>query len=87
EIFTGVWGDWFGSPKVLDVHIGAIRRKLGKPELIETVYGVGFRLAGAQGARAQGAGTQAAGTQAAAGPADPSRLPAQGDRRQELPGR
>ncbi|THJ44721.1 response regulator transcription factor [Candidatus Frankia alpina] len=46
EIFTGVWGDWFGSPKVLDVHIGAIRRKLGKPELIETVYGVGFRLAG-----------------------------------------
>ncbi|EYT91292.1 response regulator with CheY-like receiver [Frankia casuarinae] len=46
EIFTAVWGDWFGSSKVLDVHIGAIRRKLGIPELIETVYGVGFRLGG-----------------------------------------
>jgi DNA-binding response OmpR family regulator len=32
---------------VLDVHIGSLRRKLGRPELIETVYGVGFRLADA----------------------------------------
>jgi DNA-binding response OmpR family regulator len=45
EIFRAVWGDWFGSTKVLDVHVGSIRRKLGRPELIETVYGVGFRLA------------------------------------------
>lgn len=45
EILTSVWGEWFGSPKVLDVHVGALRRKLGEPGLIETVYGVGFRLA------------------------------------------
>ncbi|WP_235486015.1 response regulator transcription factor [Frankia sp. AvcI1] len=101
EIFTGVWGDWFGSPKVLDVHIGAIRRKLGKPELIETVYGVGFRLAGAQAARSHATATQATGTQSTGtqstgtrgtgtrgvvGPADPARLPVQGGWRQELPG-
>ncbi|MDT3438157.1 MULTISPECIES: response regulator transcription factor [unclassified Pseudofrankia] len=45
EIFQAVWGPWFGSTKVLDVHVGSLRRKLGRPELIETVYGVGFRLA------------------------------------------
>ncbi|WP_084010415.1 response regulator transcription factor [Pseudofrankia sp. DC12] len=45
EIFQAIWGPWFGSTKVLDVHIGSLRRKLGRPELIETVYGVGFRLA------------------------------------------
>jgi DNA-binding response OmpR family regulator len=45
EIFEAVWGPWFGSTKVLDVHIGSLRRKLGRPEMIETVYGVGFRLA------------------------------------------
>jgi DNA-binding response OmpR family regulator len=45
EIFQEIWGPWFGSTKVLDVHIGSLRRKLGRPELIETVYGVGFRLA------------------------------------------
>jgi len=45
EIFQAVWGPWFGSTKVLDVHVGSLRRKLGRPELIETVYGIGFRLA------------------------------------------
>jgi DNA-binding response OmpR family regulator len=47
EIFQAVWGPWFGSTKVLDVHVGSLRRKLGRPDLIETVYGVGFRLADA----------------------------------------
>jgi two-component system, OmpR family, response regulator RegX3 len=45
EIFQAIWGPWFGSTKVLDVHIGSLRRKLGRADLIETVYGVGFRLA------------------------------------------
>ncbi len=45
QILNAVWGEWFGSPKVLDVHVGALRRKLGAVDLIETVYGVGFRLA------------------------------------------
>jgi DNA-binding response OmpR family regulator len=29
---------------VLDVHVAALRRKLGVPGLIETVYGRGLRL-------------------------------------------
>jgi len=45
EIFERAWdAHWYGPTKVLDVHVAALRRKLGRPELIETVYGVGFRL-------------------------------------------
>src|SRR2546423_328888 len=36
---------WSGPTKVLDVHMAALRKKLGAPGLIETVYGHGFRLA------------------------------------------
>jgi len=36
----------YGPTKVLDVHMAALRKKLGDPGLIETVYGHGFRLAG-----------------------------------------
>ena len=50
-----VWDvNWFGSTKTLDVHIGALRRKLGDdpadPRHIETVRGVGFRFADADAA-------------------------------------
>lgn len=46
EIFARVWDEhWYGPRKVLDVHIAALRRKLGTPTLVETVYGRGFRLA------------------------------------------
>jgi DNA-binding response OmpR family regulator len=45
KIFEQVWETrWFGSPKAIDVHVGALRRKLGDPRWIETVRGVGFRL-------------------------------------------
>ena len=45
RIFKEVWEtSWFGSPKTIDVHIAALRRKLGDPGWIETVRGVGFRL-------------------------------------------
>ncbi len=45
EMFARVWGGhWYGPTKVLDVHVASLRRKLGRPELIETVYGRGFRL-------------------------------------------
>ena len=45
RIFGDVWETrWFGSPKTIDVHIAALRRKLGDPGWIETVRGVGFRL-------------------------------------------
>ncbi|HWH14887.1 MAG TPA: response regulator transcription factor [Miltoncostaeaceae bacterium] len=40
-----VWGTtWYGPSKAIDVHIAALRRKLGDPGRIETVRGVGFRL-------------------------------------------
>jgi DNA-binding response OmpR family regulator len=45
EILESAWdAHWYGPTKVLDVHMTALRRKLGDPALIETVYGRGFRL-------------------------------------------
>jgi len=47
EILESAWdAHWYGPTKVLDVHVAALRRKLGVPGLIETVYGRGFRLGG-----------------------------------------
>lgn len=47
-LIENVWDkNWWGSTKTLDVHIASIRKKL-HPELIETVRGVGFRLASRQ---------------------------------------
>ena len=46
ELLERVWDThYYGPTKVVDVHIAAVRRKLGVPGLIETVYGHGFRLA------------------------------------------
>ncbi len=46
EMLERVWEThWYGPTKVLDVHIASLRRKLGVPGLVETVYGRGFRLA------------------------------------------
>ena len=52
ELMSRVWDEnWFGSTKTLDVHVGWLRKKLGDdasaPRWIETVRGVGFRLADA----------------------------------------
>jgi len=45
QIMEAVWdANWFGPTKTLDVHVGALRRKLGDAAAIETVRGVGFRL-------------------------------------------
>ena len=44
-ILESAWdAHWYGPTKVLDVHVAALRRKLGVPGLVETVYGQGFRL-------------------------------------------
>jgi two-component system, OmpR family, response regulator RegX3 len=49
QLIRDVWDqNWWGSTKTLDVHIASLRKKLS-PELIETVRGVGFRLAEATG--------------------------------------
>lgn len=44
-LLDDVWdGDWYGSTRTLDAHVAALRRKVGA-DRIETVRGVGFRLA------------------------------------------
>jgi DNA-binding response OmpR family regulator len=41
-----VWDtNWFGPTKTLDVHVASLRRKLGHPDWVQTVRGVGFRAA------------------------------------------
>lgn len=46
ELFSRVWDPvWIGTGKTLDVHVASLRKKLGDAELIETVRGVGYRLA------------------------------------------
>jgi DNA-binding response OmpR family regulator len=45
-----VWGvSYFGDSRTLDVHIRRLRQKLGDPSLIETVTGIGYRLADSKG--------------------------------------
>jgi DNA-binding response OmpR family regulator len=44
-ILADVWDmNWYGSTKTLDAHIAALRKKMGNPDWIESVRGVGFRL-------------------------------------------
>jgi len=45
QLLQRIWGsDFYGEERVVDVHIGHIRRKLGNRRLIETVRGVGYRF-------------------------------------------
>jgi two-component system response regulator RegX3 len=46
RILREVWDtDWFGPTKTIDVHVASLRKKLGDGRWIETVRGVGHRLA------------------------------------------
>lgn len=45
RILEEVWDPhWYGPTKTLDVHVATLRKKLGDPNWIETIRGVGFRL-------------------------------------------
>jgi DNA-binding response OmpR family regulator len=47
DILRSVWDEnWWGSTKTLDVHIASLRKKLGDPDLIRTVRGVGYQFTG-----------------------------------------
>ncbi|MEA4848774.1 MAG: response regulator transcription factor [Clostridiaceae bacterium] len=51
ELLNAVWGkNYFGDMKTVDVHIRRIREKIeedpSRPQLIETVWGIGYRLRG-----------------------------------------
>ena len=44
-LMEAIWDTaWVGASRTLDVHVSAVRSKLGCPELIETVRGVGYRV-------------------------------------------
>lgn len=46
ELLSRVWDPvWHGSGKTLDVHVSSLRRKMPDGRVIETVRGVGYRLA------------------------------------------
>jgi two-component system alkaline phosphatase synthesis response regulator PhoP len=45
QLLEKVWGyDYYGEIRVVDVHIGHIRQKLGTEEYVTTVRGVGYRF-------------------------------------------
>jgi len=45
QILDAVWGpDGEAASNVVDVYVGYLRRKLGPPDLIRTLRGVGYRL-------------------------------------------
>jgi two-component system alkaline phosphatase synthesis response regulator PhoP len=45
QLLEKVWGGaYYGDMRVVDVHLGHIRKKLGRDDLITTVRGVGYRF-------------------------------------------
>ena len=45
QLLEKAWGgEYFGEIRVVDVHLGHIRQKLGAPALITTIRGVGYRF-------------------------------------------
>jgi two-component system, OmpR family, alkaline phosphatase synthesis response regulator PhoP len=45
QLLEKVWGgEYFGETRVVDVHLGHVRQKLGSEGLIATVRGVGYRF-------------------------------------------
>jgi two-component system alkaline phosphatase synthesis response regulator PhoP len=47
QLLEKVWGgEYFGEMRVVDVHLGHVRQKLGRDDLIATVRGVGYRFEG-----------------------------------------
>jgi DNA-binding response OmpR family regulator len=46
QLLDRVWGlSYPGGTRTVDVHVATLRKKLGRPELIRTVRGVGYKLA------------------------------------------
>ena len=45
ELLENVWDPhWYGPTRTLDVHVAALRKKLGSPDWIETIRSIGYRL-------------------------------------------
>jgi two-component system alkaline phosphatase synthesis response regulator PhoP len=45
QLLEKAWGyDYYGDTRVVDVHIGHVRQKIGNDRIIETIRGVGYRF-------------------------------------------
>jgi two-component system alkaline phosphatase synthesis response regulator PhoP len=45
QLLEKVWGgEYYGEMRVVDVHLGHVRQKMGDMEFIATVRGVGYRF-------------------------------------------
>jgi len=44
QLLGHVWGHTHTTVRTVDVHVSRLRTKLGDPEIVTTVYGVGYRL-------------------------------------------
>ncbi|HEX9332763.1 MAG TPA: response regulator transcription factor [Anaerolineales bacterium] len=45
QLLEKVWGgDYFGEMRVVDVHLGHVRQKVGRDDLIVTIRGIGYRF-------------------------------------------
>jgi len=45
QLLDKVWGyEFYVDTRVVDVHVGHLRQKLGRDDLITTVRGVGYRF-------------------------------------------
>jgi len=45
QLLDRVWGyEYFADQRLVNVHIGNLRKKLGRDDLVATVRGVGYRL-------------------------------------------
>jgi DNA-binding response OmpR family regulator len=55
HVLTQVWGrSGPAESRSLDVHVATLRTKINRPALIETVRGVGYRLAASPGEQGEG---------------------------------
>ena len=49
DLLCRVWGTTFpGGTRTIDVHVAQVRKKLGRPGLISTVRGSGYRAVAQQ---------------------------------------
>ena len=48
ELIDRVWGlDYYGTPNIVEVYVGYLRKKVDRPfgtETIQTVRGIGYRV-------------------------------------------
>lgn len=50
DILEHVWDvEWYGTTKTLDAHVASIRKKLGHPDWIQAIRGVGFKFVAQDG--------------------------------------